>query len=156
MFIRKLFAFIFVFLIMLFTGCAPARKPLAPEPPSRNEQRPRPIPAPKNVESQSYIDNFISSTALAIPGVKEANAVVVGNVALVGVRFDSKVDAERQKNIRKDISDKISTLNGIMDTLITSEPQKVSKIKKVANRLRSGRSITESWDDLDSLMKSLK
>ena len=152
---RKLIVIFIALLLLVFSGCVPARKPLPPVDRPDGEQRPRPIPTPRNVESQVFVDDFITGTVLSMPGVKQAGTLLIGNVAVVGVKFDNSLSNDRQKAIRRDISKKVLALKGINDALITSEPDKVRRIEKVSGQLRNGRSIRDAWNDINILMNDL-
>ncbi|MBQ8536403.1 MAG: YhcN/YlaJ family sporulation lipoprotein [Clostridia bacterium] len=71
--------------------------------------------------------------------VDEAEVLVFGNIALVGVEYDDQYQGGTTERIRSMVEDRIGTVhNGLENVYVTDDPLQVSAIETLKDALKAG------------------
>ena len=80
--------------------------------------------------------------------VDEAEVLVFGNIALVGVEYDEQYQGGTTDRIRDMVKDRIGTVHkGLENIYVTDDPMQVTAIEKFAEALKSGKTAFEDVSD---------
>jgi YhcN/YlaJ family sporulation lipoprotein len=152
-------AVVFSMLIGL-PACMPMRRPA-----------PTPAPTPTNPENQLGQQNMTpgqnaqSTTAAdrvvrlvnAMPEVKGSYALVVGNVAMVGVDMRDKLSGDKENELKDRISaDTKRQMPELAEVWVTADPDLVTRIRDLAGRIARGEPITGFFEEISNIAKKLQ
>ncbi|MDN5347257.1 MAG: hypothetical protein PWP65_821 [Clostridia bacterium] len=151
-------------ILLLAAGCTLARKPAPPAPPpSRTAPAPAPSPPapaqkplPTSPTEAHRLAAKLADEAQKTPGVKAATVVLSGNTAFVGLDLKSEVEASRTSAIKKEVVDRLKRAEPRLTTVsVTSDPDTVARIKKVAEGIRGGRPVTDFTRELAEIARRI-
>ncbi|HBK84837.1 MAG TPA: hypothetical protein DDZ53_02255 [Firmicutes bacterium] len=150
---RKQFIFSLVVMLIIasLAGCMPFRRP-TPTPTPTN-----PItPTPQSTVQPTAADRVIKIVN-AMPEVKTSYALVVGNVAMVGVDLRDKLTADKENALKTRISaDTKRQMPELAEVWVTSDPDLVTRIRNLASRISRGEPITGFFDEITNIAKKLQ
>lgn len=142
-------------------SCAPARRPspppkTAPPAPETTPKQTVPGPAQKPLPTTpAEMDRLVSALATEatkVPGVKQATVVISGTTALVGLTLSPNVTGTQATNVKRDVANRIRRaeprLTGVN---VTSSPDLVSRIQKVAEGIKAGTPLSSFAKELDEI-----
>lgn len=157
---QKKFIGIFIVLLIMasLAGCMPVRRP-APTP----TPAPGPAPVPteprtaKPEQVQGGMATRVTKLVDAMPEVKSSSALVVGNVAMVGVDLRDKLTAAKEDTLKTKISaDTKKQMPELAQVWITSDPDLFTRIRDLARRIEQGEPITGFFDEISTIGKKLQ
>lgn len=153
-------------LITTLSGCSMLRQPdpgVQPQP--RDQQPPLtpetppspPIPNPidgqGNILSQQLASD-ISARAKEISGVNNSVAIVIGNMAIIGLEISSETDSAQ---VEKEVSDDIQKKYSEIDTAYTtSEKNLVDDISTTSEKISRGQPTSELMSDLFQIWQRIQ
>jgi YhcN/YlaJ family sporulation lipoprotein len=95
--------------------------------------------------------------ANAVPGVNSSYVVVVTNLALVGIDLRDTMTAAQTEDLKKRVSDTITTRDPrIRQVLVTADPNLVTRLRNLGDRITRGEPISGVWDELTKMLQQLK
>lgn len=98
----------------------------------------------------------LSARLSKIQGVDKAYVVVMGNTALIGLNLKDKIGADQAKKIKDEAANKAEDRKRIVKAYVTSDPDLVQRIQKVAKGITSGRPITDFFEEIRTILDRLK
>ncbi len=152
----------------LATGCA-TKKPIPTTPP-RTNLTPAPVTPPKTttmlppnpiVPAPTPADAKRLSQSMAtkigkIKDVRNANVVISGNTATVGLDLAGKLSRTRINAISKEASTIVKKEDSRITTVyVANDTPTVNKIKNIAGGLVKGKTITSFSTDLAAIQKGI-
>ncbi|NLW17069.1 MAG: hypothetical protein GX033_05410, partial [Firmicutes bacterium] len=116
--------------IASLAGCMPMRRP-APTPTPNTPVAPQ--PDQQNV--QATVADRVVKLVNAMPEVKSSYALVVGNVAMVGVDLRDQLSGDKENELKSRISANTKKeIPELAEVWVTSDPDLVTRIRDLAGR----------------------
>lgn len=146
-------------LVTAFAGCSAARKPGSPATPTPPGQTapgtPRSTAPAADPRVSAREAARLADVASKVPGVRKAYVVLSGTTAYVGL--DLKPGEEpRSKTIQKDVASRVKRADArIRRVMVTTDPDLVTRIKRVSNGIAAGRPISAFTREMSELNKRL-
>lgn len=165
-------------LTLALTGCPAAERPEddpAPPPPGAAPgQTPQTTPgdpgAPElddrplggTATGVGDMNTRIQGLAQEVTGVENVVAVVVGNIALIGI--DTNVVPNQQNQVgetspdqlERSVADAVERDQTIVEAYVTSDRQLTDRIRNIASNMDDGRPITQYLDDITDLLEEMR
>lgn len=155
---KRLIMFIVLALIITsLAGCLPMRRPTpTPTPTPTNPMTPVPTPTPTPTAQATTADRVVRIVN-AMPEVKTSYALVVGNVAMVGVDMRDKLSADKENALKTRISaDTKRQMPELAEVWVTSDPDLVKRIRDLAGRISRGEPVTGFFEEISIIAKKLQ
>ena len=144
---RKTFACLLI-LALLLTGCASN----ADTQPSPSVGMTTPMTSPNVTNMPSATNNMDGVLGSDAQQLTTADAVAIGNMALVGVTYDSSYQGELDDRIRGMVLDRAKAVNpAIQSVAVTDDPTAFSEIASLYQMLQSGSPYTTVKTNADTL-----
>jgi len=109
-----------------------------------------PGPSPGANEGITTIDQASDAARRVVDEVTKlseidtATAVVIGNVALIGVKFDAQYKGTMTDRIKDMVSERArGAVAGIQDVVVTADAQMMKGIQDIADKVKDNRPINE-------------
>lgn len=142
-------------IIASLAGCMPLRRPTPTPTPAPTPINPM-TPAPQGNVQATTADRVVKLVN-AMPEVKSSYALVVGNVAMVGVDLRDKLTADRENVLKTRISaDTKRQMPELAEVWVTSDPDLVTRIRDLAGRIGRGEPVTGFFDEISNIAKKLQ
>lgn len=91
------------------------------------------------LEEAKRVSERVEDELEKLSEVKDAEAVVVGSLALVGLEFNSSYQGGVDERMKKMVTDRIETVQkGVTDVVVTADAAQVDKIEALADALDGG------------------
>lgn len=155
---KRMIMFIVLALIVTsLAGCLPMRRPTpTPTPTPTNPMTPGPTPTPTPTAQATTADRVVRIVN-AMPEVKTSYALVVGNVAMVGVDMRDKLSADKENALKTRISaDTKRQMPELAEVWVTSDPDLVKRIRDLAGRISRGEPVTGFFEEISNIAKKLQ
>ena len=155
-------------------GCAINRKPAPPQKKNQGTETPAPSPSPDPTPSPSrkpaptptparrpdmQADTQaakLAKTAEKVDGVKSATVVITGSTAMVGLETDPDIEKEKTDKIKNKVAEQIKkTDNSIRNVSITTDPNLIARLDKIAQGIRNGKPISSFADELAEITRRM-
>lgn len=159
---------IFSTLVLIFalalSGCSVNRKP-APNnqsPPARitpntpNTQTPTPARDTTPASPAHTQASKLAQAAEDVDGVKAATVVITGSTVLVGLETEPDIEDNKTEEIKDKVTEKIKKAdNSIKTVSITTDPNLITRLKKVAEGIKDGKPISSFTDELAEITRRI-
>lgn len=161
------YALAFLLLAVALGGCAGAARRPAPTPAptvqrsntpnagvnirgaSVQDQGPARYPSPRAGSAYDDPSTGVATVASAIPGAGPVKALVLGNVALIGL-------TSGDPNVHHRISQQLqSSFPHIVEVRFTQDPAQINRLAEAGQRIRTGRTIAPMLSELGALAGGL-
>lgn len=127
------------------------QQPLVPEPPPDPNTSPR---ANEDSMLEQPLASDISDRVMEITGVENAVAIVLGNMAIIGVEIQDGVNPEKTE---EQVSDQTkANFQEIKTAYVTSEMDLVDSIASLSERISRGQPTSELMDDLFDIWQRIQ
>jgi YhcN/YlaJ family sporulation lipoprotein len=128
------------------------QQPMNPElPPQADDANPR---ANRGDMLEQSLASDISNRAREITGVKDAVAIVLGNMAIIGVELRDGVSSE---DVEEQVEEKITAnFTEIETAYVTSQEDLMDKIASVSERISGGQPTSQLMDDLFQIWQRIQ
>lgn len=128
------------------------QQPMNPElPPQADDANPR---ANRGDMLEQSLASEISNRAREITGVKDAVAIVLGNMAIIGVELRDGVSSE---DVEEQVEEKITAnFTEIETAYVTSQEDLMDKIASVSERISGGQPTSQLMDDLFQIWQRIQ
>ena len=151
--IALLVTFLLLTAVIAFSGCSRAARKPAP-PPATN------TPAPMNQTTSNNTDTVkakrIASEADKVPGVKKSTVVVTGNKAYVGLDIKANIEKNKTKSVEDAVAKRTKSIEPSIKTVyVSSDADTVTRIKKIAEGISTGKPITSFARELSEIGRRL-
>ncbi|MCR4429699.1 MAG: YhcN/YlaJ family sporulation lipoprotein [Tepidanaerobacteraceae bacterium] len=140
-----------------FGGCSISRKPAPkPAPPTRVTPSPT-APAPKPAAPAAHtLASKLASAAEKVEGVKSATVVVSGSTAFVGLEIKPGVEAKKTEEIKTKAADAVKNADTRIKAVnVTTDPNLITRLKKIAEGIRSGKPISSFTKELAEITRRM-
>lgn len=146
---RKLAFFVLLaLLISSFSGCASFRRP-APGPAV-------PQVTPGNQVQPTVADQIVQMVN-KMTGVKASYAVVIGNLAMIGVDLKDRLNADQENQLKDRIAAEVKAkMPQLAEVWVTADPDLVVRIRDLAARIARGEPISGFFDEVNNLIQKLR
>lgn len=171
-----LLSIIFLLIIGLVIGCAPARR-VDPNDDNRRTTEPRnnTIPNdPNNLNNQNIAvpDNTaplknnnnnnndmtqnrkIANIAKNVKGVNSATVVISGNTAYIGIDMDKNMENNATDEVKRKVGEAVKKdANNINKVYVSADVDSVERLKKIGRDIEGGRPISGFLDELTEMFR---
>lgn len=138
---------------------APNMRPAPPAP----APAPAPTPAPRANNRADDTAERIAQMVTRMENVDRATAVVMGNMALIGIRMEggNEQQARNRDNaagqqMKRQIADKVEReFPEISEALVTTDPEITNRIENISRNIQQGRPISESLDEIAQIIRDI-
>lgn len=150
------------------SGCTSNKKPAPkPAPPAKMTPTPKapakktptaptPAPARKPAAPAHTHAMKLAQAAEKVEGVKSATVVITGSTAMVGLETKSGVEAKKTEDIKTKVADEIKRADTSIKTVsITTDPNLITRLKKVAKGIENGKPISGFTDELAEITRRI-
>lgn len=147
---------------LALSGCTAKKKPAPkPAPPARMTPTPKtpaptPAPARKPAAPAHTQATKLANAAEKVEGVKSATVVITGSTAMVGLETKSGIEAKKTEDIKTKVADEIKRADTSIKTVsITTDPNLITRLKKVAKGIKDGKPISSFTDELAEITRRI-
>lgn len=156
---------------LVFTGCAPARRPYTNVTPGTRTGYTTPgttgyetgygnrygtTTGYGNMSYDTMKSDQIANAVKQLPGVQNATVVVTGNTAYVGITLDRSTTAANTNNIKSQVAQVVrSTATGVNTVYVSTDVGFMNRLRAVGEGLRSGRPITGFTTELNNIIRGI-
>lgn len=165
------FTLMCAFALILLAGCA-SNAAVAPSPSPSAAAMETPTTMATNVASASpaatnmagvttvedvqRVSDQVEDELEKLTEIKEVEALVIGNMALVGVTFDNQYQEGLTTRLEDMIRDRIKTVHtGIENVVVTDKTDQIESIRKLRDSLNGG-DFTTIMNDATTLLQTIK
>lgn len=158
----------FVLVLTSLIGCTTSKKPAPkPAPPTKMAPKTTPKTTPKPVprtpttkkpapSAAHSLAKRLSDEAEKIDGVKSATVVVSDSTALVGLETDSTLEASKTKEVKDKVIKKLKEKDkSLKDVTVTTDPNLITRMKKVAKGVEEGRPLSEFTKEVEEITRRM-
>lgn len=144
---------------LLLSGCSLFRRPALPEEGNQLNQPqqpndPRQPPINRGASLAQELANDITVRAEEISGVDNASAIVLGNLALIGLELrDGLNDEQVKEQVSSDIERKFEEID---NAVVTADPEIADQIASVAERIAQGKPTQEVLDEVFEIWEKMR
>lgn len=159
--IKLIVAAVMVSILLNLAGCMPMRRPAptpAPTPTNpENQLDPRNTAPGQNQNVQATTADRVVRLVNAMPEVKGSYALVVGNVAMVGVDMRDRLSGDKENELKDRISAETKRqMPELAEVWVTADPDLVTRIRDLASRIGHGEPITGFFEEISEIAKKLQ
>ena len=148
-----------VLIIASLAGCTAYRRPTpTPTPtPTPDPEAPEMPMTPAPQTAQPTTADRVVKVVNSMAEVKSSYAVVVGNVAMVGVDLRDKLTTSQEESLKNRISSETKRqMPELAEVWVTSDPDLVKSIRDLAARISRGEPISGFFDEITQIMRKLE
>ncbi len=124
-----------------------------------NEQSPiqvkNQVSAKDEDRSAEEIAENLVSLASSVPNVNDATALVVGDLAVVGIDVNSKIDRSRVGTIKYSVAESLKHDPHGANAIVIADPDTTVRLKEMGNEIQQGRPIRGIMDELSAIVGRL-
>jgi YhcN/YlaJ family sporulation lipoprotein len=93
--------------------------------------------------------------ASSVPNVNDATALVVGNVAIVGIDVNSKIDRSQVGTIKYSVAESLKHDPYGANAIVIADPDTNVRLREMGNEIQQGRPISGIMDELSAIIGRL-
>ncbi len=94
----------------------------------------------------------LEQIAKSVNGVKDANCVILGNTAIVGLDLDGHLDRKRVGTIKYSVAEALHNDPYGIDALVTADIDIADRLREMGADIRNGRPITGFAEELSDII----
>lgn len=143
--------------------------PPTPAPGPQPAPSPAPAPAPGPGARPGAAGNAnnaaerIANMVTEMENVERATAVVMGNMAIIGVRVEGGNNQRAQnrdnaagQEMKQEIAQKVEReMPEIGEAIVTADPEITEKIENISRNVAQGRPLSESFDEIAQIVRDM-
>jgi len=154
--------------LFAISGCATSKKPAPkPAPPARMTPAPQtptpsdmtpstPAPNRKPVTPAHTQASKLAQAAEEVEGVKAATVVVTGSTVMIGLETEPGIEDKQTKEIKNQVISEVKKAdNSIKTVSITTDPNLITRLKKIAQGIKDGKPISSFTDELAEITRRM-
>ncbi|MFD1955212.1 YhcN/YlaJ family sporulation lipoprotein [Paenibacillus thailandensis] len=140
--------------LLILSGCGTvARNETSPSPRQNNNIRTQQTePRATHIADPREVAAHLEQLAASVPGVNSANAVVLGNTAVVGINVDPKLDRSRVGTIKYSVAEAFHKDPYGIDALVTADMDLAERIRELSADVQQGRPATGLAEELADIV----
>ncbi|NLZ51618.1 MAG: YhcN/YlaJ family sporulation lipoprotein [Thermoanaerobacteraceae bacterium] len=149
---------------LALSGCSASKKP-APKstPPAKMTPTPAkdinpatPTPNRKPATPAHTQASKLSQAAEEVEGVKAATVVVTGTTVMIGLETEPGIEDKQTEKIKTKVTEQVKKAdNSIKTVSITTDPNLITRLKKIAQGIKDGKPISSFTDELAEITRRL-
>ncbi|BAU27465.1 YhcN/YlaJ family sporulation lipoprotein [Aneurinibacillus soli] len=131
-------------LLCIFVLCTACTSKNAPEKsaPAKTQHVQQTAPAAPKPQNATAVAKHLSTLASRVPKVNGATAIVFGNVAIVGIDVDAKLDRSRVGTIKYSVTEALHKDPQGARALVTADADIVQRLREMNEEIMRGRPIS--------------
>ncbi len=139
---------------LLAAGCGTvARNETSPSPQNNDRVRAQQTtPRAKAITDPRKVELHLESLAKRIPGVKNAHCVIAGNLAVVGIDVDSKLDRSRIGTIKYSVAEAFRKDPYGIDAVVTADIDLAQRLREIGADVRRGRPVQGFAEEMSDII----
>jgi YhcN/YlaJ family sporulation lipoprotein len=142
---------IFIFLpFLLLLGCAKTGTDGDASP--EQVKTKQTIPAGPEQMNGMDVSEHLEQLAKSVPNVKDANCVVLGNTAIVGIDVDAHLDRSRVGTIKYSVAEALRKDPYGVHAVVTADIDIAQRIREIAADVRQGKPISGFAEELADIV----
>ncbi|WP_456275634.1 YhcN/YlaJ family sporulation lipoprotein [Bacillus sp. AK128] len=146
-----------ILLFMTITGCANNNNEAGNQ--SKDQQSAIQVKNQVNVQDEDRSGGEIAENlvklASSVPNVNDATALVLGNVAIVGIDVNSKIDRSRVGTIKYSVAESLKHDPHGANAIVIADPDTNVRLREMGNEIQQGRPISGIMDELSAIIGRL-
>ncbi len=128
----------------------------------RGNQNLSPAPAPQTPNANQAAER-IANMVTDMENVERATAIVMGNMAIIGVRVEggNQQGAQNRDNaagqeMKQEIATRVEReVPEVTEALVTADPEITQRIENISRNIAQGRPISESFDEIGEIIQRI-
>lgn len=175
---KKLILVLSVLLViaLLISGCPPFRRPAPerqpvppapaepgpapgqPAPPGQITPTPQPQPPGQPAPGAMDLAGRVAEIATNVEGVENSVAVVISNLALVGVTLDRGAAAGKgEVEIKREVARRVAEREpAIVNAYVSANPDIVRQLNEISRGVQRGEPITTFFDQITEVLRRMR
>lgn len=148
-----------LFLVVGSASCTPAKKPA---PNVTQKQKPSTVekvtPAKKTsgTTAEQRMASRIAADVSKVNGVEKATVVVSGRTAFIGLTLRPNVEKSRTERIKSEVASRAKKVEPTLTRVnVTSDPNLVARIKRIADSVKSGKPVSGFASELAEIARRI-
>jgi YhcN/YlaJ family sporulation lipoprotein len=113
------------------------------------------VSTPNDNRSTDEIARNLVELASSVPNVNDATALVIGNVAVVGIDVNSKIDRSRVGTIKYSVAESLQHDPHGANAVIIADPDTNVRLREMAKEIEQGRPVRGIMDELSAIIGRL-
>ena len=150
---------LFLSLLLAFSGCSMSQKPSQkPAPPAKITPTPSDSMTPnKKPATPTHTQaSKLAQAAEEVDGVKAATVVVTGTTVMVGPETEPGIENKKTEEIKKQVIKEIKRADNSINTVsVTTDPNLITRLKKIAKGIEEGKPISSFTDELAEITRRI-
>lgn len=149
---------ILVLALSVIAGCNPSPKDEASPPQNNDNQRnvrvKQTIPAKRDIkdENRNKVALRLAKLANAVPMVKEATCVIIGNTAVVGINVDGNLDRARVGTIKYSVAEALRKDPYGVHAIVTADMDLAQRIREIRRDIDNGRPVAGFAEEMADII----
>lgn len=140
-----------IVIVGLLAGCGNANRQATPR--SYSDGQAQPIQNGKrNIQDAGAVSQHLADLARKVPGVQNANCVVFGNTAIVGIDVDSKMERTRVGTTKYSVAEALSKDKYGANAIVTADMDINARLREMAADIRQGRPVSGFANELADIV----
>jgi YhcN/YlaJ family sporulation lipoprotein len=137
-------------LAMGSAGCG--KKESAPAPTDNRLRAQANGPAKRNIDNPKKVAAHLESLARGVEGVKDANCVVFGRYAIVGIDVDDKMERTQVGTLKYAVAEAFRKDPYGVDALVTADIDLAQRVREIRLDINSGRPVAGFAEELADIV----
>lgn len=142
----------FLLIMSLLTSCGTANKNASPSPRNQQMNTQSVKSNDTDVNKDLSVKDHLEALAERVPGVTNANCVIMGNTAVVGIDVEGNLTRSRVGTIKYSVAEALRNDPRGMKSLVTADMDLSNRIAEIGNHVREGRPISGFASELADIM----
>lgn len=155
--ILTLFLVFLICLSLVIGGCSTSKKP-APKPAPQTRITPKSpgTPAKKPSNPAHALATKLADNVKKVNGVKNATVVVSGSTAFVGLEIEPVIEDKKTNEIKSKAAKSVKNTDSSIKTVhVTTDPNLITRIKKIASGIMSGKPISSFSNEIAEITRRI-
>lgn len=106
------------------------------------------------ISSQKKAEHLVK-LASGVPGVKDATAVVLGNIAVVGIDVDAKLERSDVDSIKYTVAESLKDDPHGADAIVIADPDVMERLREINEDIKNGAPIIGIMNELSDIVGRL-
>ena len=150
----RLYLLLAASLLLLLTGCGTRENQDRTDAGSRThdvEVR-QTEPAQRETANPRETADRLASLARKVPEVKAANCVVFGNIAIVGIDVDGRLDRSRVGTIKYSVAEALQKDPYGANAIIVADPDLYTRVRNIGRQIDDGRPVQAFMNEIADIV----
>ncbi len=104
--------------------------------------------------AEKIAENLVN-LATSVPDVNDATALVVGNVAVIGIDVNSKIDRSRVGTIKYSVAESVKHDPHGANAIVIADPDTNVRLREMAKEIQEGRPVRGIMNELSAMIGRL-